>query len=85
MSYIIEAVKTDGYSGGYLANINGEVRFIDSPWSAFKFSENSNLEGIISSLKKFKELYPSTRFYKFEIQTYTPGRVGDLVRSVLVN
>lgn len=85
MSYIIEAVQADGYSGGFIGNVDGEVRFVHSMGTAFKFSETANIENIVSSLKKLKELFPHNRVYKYEIRTYVPGYVGDLVRAVLVN
>lgn len=85
MAYIVEAIKTDGYSGGYLANVNGEVRFVHSMKNAAKFSENSNIEHIAFSLKAVNGMFPHSRFYKFEIRTYVPGYVGDLVRAVLAN
>lgn len=85
MSYIIEAVQTDGYSGGFIGNVNGEIRFVHSMGTAFKFSETANIEQIASSLKKLKELFPHNQVYKYEIRTYVPGYVGDLVRAVLAN
>lgn len=85
MPYIIEAVQTDGYSGGFIGNVNGEVRFVYSMGTAFKFSENSNIEQIAFSLKKVNKLFPHNRVYKYEIRTYVPGYVGDLVRAVLVD